>query len=80
MRFLLVGLMCENWERILEKSEEHIDSTYVDSNGRTFTFIGLLHGSDDYYYCMVDKETGVVTLCSCVGSLTGEHSHGFTKL
>jgi len=72
--------VCEgNWRLILSEVQHLIDRKYTDHKGRVFTFYGLVHGSDDYYYGMFaadDKPHGCMLL-SCVGSIEG---HGYTLM
>ena len=69
------GCICEgNWRKIVAESEPDFGKRFTDESGRTYTFFGIVHGSDDYYYGMSDGEK--VRLLSCVGSIEG---HGFTQ-
>jgi hypothetical protein len=64
-----------NWRQIVKECEPLLDRKFKDSKGRVFTFFGVVHGRDDYYYGM-SGESGTVLL-SCVGDFEG---HGFTPL
>lgn len=75
MQFTPSVLMDENWISIVGTYDKYIDSKYTHTDGKTYCFFGLVHGSDDYYYGMVDS-TGKILLCTCCGTLEG---HGFTK-
>jgi len=68
--------MDENWEALIKEYEPFLNCRYV-FNYTEYKFIGLIHASDDYYYGMVNTETGKLMMCSCVGSLEG---HGFVKI
>ena len=60
-----------NWRAIVKKTEHLLDKRFRDNLGEEFTFFGIVHGSDDYYYGMRGK---TMRLLSCVGSIEG---HGF---
>lgn len=61
-------------EKFYKANEEYIDKKFVDINtGKEYWYVGLLVGSDDYYYAMYSKEWGLVSL-SCVGTIS---AHGF---
>lgn len=62
-----------NWRLILKEVEHLFNSTYIGYNGQEYTFFGLVHAGDDYYYGMSNKNG--VMLLSCVGSIEG---HGYT--
>lgn len=65
------GCICRgNWRSIVKEYERLIGRQYrreVDST--LWTFFGLVHADDDYYYGMCNKSG--VTLVSCVGHLEG---------
>jgi hypothetical protein len=61
-----------NWREIVKESEAFFDKQYVNDNGDEFTFFGVVHAKDDYYYGMNGKSG--LRLLSCVGSL---ETHGF---
>ncbi len=66
-----------NWKRIVKESEPLLDKKFEwNYDGKIYTFFGIVHGSDDYYYGMCDEDNKVV-LASCVGSITG---NGFTPI
>ena len=50
---------------------------YYKYRGDIFLFAGITIASDDYYYAMVNINTGKTTLCSCVGNLEGDGGHEF---
>lgn len=63
------GCICEgNWRQIIAESETVLDKIYTDESGAAYRFIGVMHGSDDYYYMMVSM-AGEYQLLSCVGNL-----------
>jgi len=65
--------VCEgNWRRIIHESEGLIGRKYKNKDGETFIFVGVMHGEDDYYYCMWKDND--MRLLSCVGSI---EDHGF---
>lgn len=56
-----------NWRAIVNKTQHLIGRRFRTSRGETFRFFGIVHGDDDYYYGMCNKENGV-HLLSCVVS------------
>ncbi|MDO8415213.1 MAG: hypothetical protein Q7S87_03255 [Agitococcus sp.] len=57
-----------NWQLIIKEAAPLMDNQFVqESTGNIYTFWGVLHGSDDYYYVM--SRDGKVQLLSCVGSI-----------
>lgn len=64
-----------NWRAIVKESESFIGRKYQNNKGDKFTFFGLVHGGNDYYYGMFGN--GKLNLLSCVGSIEG---HGYTLL
>jgi len=58
----------DTWLRILNEYEPHFDKIFNDESGKIYNFVGIVHGSDDYYYVMSDSK-GFTVLASCVGSL-----------
>jgi hypothetical protein len=71
------GCICKgNWRAIIAEAEPLMDKKFVeDRTGDIFTFIGALHGSDDYYYLMSRENS--IKLLSCAGNIVG---HGYTLL
>ena len=66
--------ICEgNWISIIKESEPLLDKLFTDTKGSAHRFIGVMHGSDDYYYCMMSM-TGHLSRLSCVGNIS---DHGF---
>lgn len=71
------GCICKgNWRSIVKECESLIHQKFTSGDGREFTFFGVVHGSDDYYYGMYSKDNGTLLL-SCVGSL---ETHGYTAV
>jgi hypothetical protein len=65
-----------NWQRIIKEATPLLDKQFVqNSTGDIFTFCGVLHSSDDYYYVMSHR--GKFNFLSCVGTI--EHA-GFKLL
>ena len=70
------GCICKgNWRAIVRDAEPLIDQRYADENGDVWTFFGLVHASDDYYYGMTGPKG--LQLLSCAGSL---NSYGFERI
>ena len=59
-----------NWRQIVSECEGLFDRRFVSNEGKEYTFFGLVHASDDYYYGMYSKEHGT-RLLTCVGSIDG---------
>ena len=67
------GCICEgNWRKIVNSNHHLINRKFV-SKGKEYTFYGIIHGWDDYYYGMCGDGGGDLLL-SCVGSIK---EHGF---
>jgi len=65
-----------NWRKIVADTEHLLDKEFVrDYDGKIYSFTGVMHGSDDFYYVMWSKERTIFS--SCVGSL---ETNGFTPL
>lgn len=65
--------ICEgNWREIIHDSEPLFNKKYKDEKGDIFIFIGVMHGDDDYYYCLWRGND--MHLLSCVGSI---EMHGY---
>ena len=76
-RLKVLKCICRgNWRLIHSEYKDRIGKFCRDQNGREYAFVGILDGADDYYYTLVDQETGVASLLSCVGDL--ESSWGIT--
>lgn len=59
----------DNWTLIVKEYEPKINFMYKDDRGVRYTFFGLVHAEDDYYYGLMDCDTGRVRLATCVGGL-----------
>lgn len=60
-----------NLDIIIKSSRHLVDKQFVEvSTGKKYTFVGVIVGSDDYYYGMSSKKNGLVQL-SCAGSING---------
>ena len=55
-----------NWRLLVKETEHLIGKRFRDDRGEEYTFFGLVHGDDDYYYGMKGKE---LRLLSCVVNL-----------
>ena len=55
----------DNWTSLVEEYDSLIGNKYLDEEGNEHTFIGLLHGQDDFYFVM--WRDGAVRLLTCVG-------------
>jgi hypothetical protein len=64
-----------NWRAIVKKTEALIGKRFLDQRGDVYSFFGVVHGGDDYYYGMFGG--GKLQLLSCVGSIEG---HGFEQI
>ena len=56
----------DNWRRLVEKYEKLLNTQYESCHGDVYTFFGLVHASDDYYFGMSENSTKKVILLSCV--------------
>ena len=66
----------DNWTSLVKDYEPLIGRKYhYDKDGKEYTFIGLLHGQDDFYFVM--WRDGKVHLLTCVGI---PEKMGFTPL
>ena len=66
------GCIClGNWRNIVKENSPFLGRKYSDSSGNEYTFFGIVHGPDDYYYGMWELTMGKVSLLSCVGSIEG---------
>ena len=72
------GCICKgNWREIVKEWGGLIGKRFTDQTGGEFTFFGIVHGDDDYYYGMHGRtgKTSELRLLSCVGDL---EQYGFT--
>lgn len=61
-------------EMFFKETQHLVDTWFVDkATGKSYAYVGVTVGADDYYYTMYSKENGMQML-SCVGSIEG---HGF---
>jgi hypothetical protein len=63
-----------NWRKIINESDPFFDKKYLNRDGEECVFVGVLWGSDDFYYTMWNLKTSQCSLLSCVGSIEG---HGY---
>lgn len=56
----------DNWNRIVGKYGSLIGRQYKDEKGKVYSFFGLVHGDDDFYFGMAAQ--GDLRLLSCVGT------------
>lgn len=63
-----LGCICEgNWRNIVNEVQHLIGKRFFSGiYNKTYTFFGVVHGADDYYYGMID-DNGKMDLLSCVG-------------
>ena len=61
--------ICEgNWRLIIKEHEPLFNCRYKHrSSGRIYTFVGVVHAEDDYYYLLWNAND--TQLLSCVGSI-----------
>lgn len=62
--------MADIWNQLVKEYEPLIGALYRYRE-HTYTFFGLVHGGDDYYYGMWQHGTGKCELLSCVGDPEG---------
>lgn len=58
-----------NWRILVKKYEKLLNTQYKDGAGKVYTFFGLVHASDDYYFGMSENSTKKRVLLSCVGDI-----------
>ena len=63
-----IDMSDKNWNALTEETESLLDHQYMYGN-RQFTFFGLVHASDDFYYGMYDPNMRELRFLSCVGSI-----------
>ena len=56
-----------NWRLIIHESEPYFGKQYKN-NDEIYTFCGVAHCDDDYYYIMLD-ENGKAVFSTCCASL-----------
>jgi len=57
----------ENWKVIVDEYNDRIGSSVYDDDGNVYTFFGLVHGEDDFYYGLISKSSDrYLRLISCV--------------
>lgn len=57
----------ENWKTIVAEYESKIGESVYDDDGNIYTFFGLVHGDDDFYYGLISKSSDRhLRLVSCV--------------
>jgi len=57
------------WRLLVEKYDKLLNTQYESCHGDVYTFFGLVHASDDYYFGMSENSTKKVILLSCVGDI-----------
>jgi len=57
-----------NWRLLVKKYEPFLNKKYKNEKGKVYTFFGLVHADEDYYFGMVSKN-GKMLLLSCVGDI-----------
>lgn len=62
-----------NWRAIVKESEPYLGKKFTDRKRAEWTFFGVIHSDDDYYYGMWRKN-GELALLTCCGSL---EAHGY---
>ena len=64
---------CEpNWQHLVKEYDEYIGRCFIDKRtGQKYTFDGILHGDDDYYFVLRNK--GDLVYLSCVADLFQEY-------
>lgn len=58
----------DNWTLIVKEYVPKIGFQYKDHSGTEYTFFGLVHADDDYYYGLMGMD-GKIMLATCVGGL-----------
>ena len=59
----------DSWKSLLDRYKCLIGSQYKDPKNKTWIFVGLLHGEDDYYFVLNLVGSDICRLASCVGSI-----------
>ncbi|PCJ26744.1 MAG: hypothetical protein COA94_04925 [Rickettsiales bacterium] len=70
----------KNWNDLVSKYDKLIGGEYTDDEGMLFTFVGLIHSDDDFYYGLIPKggsEKGMLIRLSCVCAL---ESFGYDRI
>ncbi len=62
-------LSCDkNWRSLTKQYDPLTDKRFI-CESKEYTFVGLLRGSDDYYFCMFHHDSKETHFLSCVGDL-----------
>lgn len=70
------GCICKgNWRAIVKECDQDIGKQYNGPDGHIWTFFGVVHSDDDYYYGMWRQ--GKLSLLTCCGSI---ESAGYEKV
>ena len=55
-----------NWRLLVKNYEPHFDRVFIDKETKKeYCFVGLMHGSDDYYYVLHSKDEMIYLSCVC---------------
>lgn len=60
-----------NWRAIVKKCEPLLGKRFTDHKGQLYSFFGVVHAEDDYFYGMSSIPGHVVVLLSCACDLDG---------
>jgi hypothetical protein len=68
------GCICVgNWRDIVKEYEPLIGREF-NGDGKRWTFFGIVHADDDYYFGMSSYDDHTLRLLSCIGTIPG---HGY---
>jgi len=56
-----------NWRKIIYDTDPLIGKKFKNNTGDIYILVGVMHGDDDYYYCMWRDND--MKLLTCVGSI-----------
>lgn len=60
-----------NWRKLVSECEPLFGKMYKGYDDQIYSFFGLVHAYDDYYYGMYNVKDKSIQLLSCVGSIEG---------
>ncbi len=61
-----IDVSTKNWKNLIIMYEHLIGGQYKDEDGEIYTFFGLVHTEEDYYFGMTAQ--GGIKLISCVAT------------